>query len=213
MVGLEFLNYEGDKISKSRNWGIFLDVQNGEVKIIQNENVVDVDPDVLRFYLALIMPETKDSDFVWDEFEKKVNAELIGNFGNFVYRTLSFLRTNFNSVVPEPDTLSAKDKAIFKKISEKKKNIQKLIYDYKFRDALKEALELSAAGNKFFQDKKPWAILKTDPEETRNTLLRCCEFGTSAGNYFFPVCAVCLRKNLESAESRRKRRCAELERA
>lgn len=170
VVGFEFLNYEGDKISKSRNWGIFLDVQNGEVKIIQNENVVDIDADVLRFYLTLIMPETKDSDFVWKDFQEKVNAELIGNFGNFVYRTLSFLKTNFNSVVPEPDTLSAKDKTVFKKISEKKKNIQKLIYDYKFRDALKEALELSAVGNKYFQDKKPWAILKSDPDEARNTL-------------------------------------------
>ena len=170
VVGLEFLNYEGDKISKSRNWGIFLDVQNGEVKIIQNENIVELDADVLRFYLALIMPETKDSDFVWKDFQEKVNAELIGNFGNFVYRTLSFLKTNFNSVVPEPDTLSAKDKTVFKKISEKKKTIQKLIYDYKFRDALREALELSAVGNKYFQDKKPWEILKSDPEETRNTL-------------------------------------------
>jgi methionyl-tRNA synthetase len=170
VVGLEFLNYEGDKISKSRNWGIFLDVQNGEVKVIQNENSIEVDADLLRFYLALIMPETKDSDFVWKDFQEKVNAELIGNFGNFVYRTLSFLRTNFNSVVPEPDTLAAKDKAVFKKISEKKKTIEKLIYDYKFRDALKEALELSAVGNKYFQDKKPWEILKSKPEETRNTL-------------------------------------------
>jgi len=170
VVGLEFLNYEGDKISKSRNWGIFLDVQNGEVKVIQNENVIEIDPDLLRFYLALIMPETKDSDFVWKDFQEKVNAELIGNFGNFVYRTLSFLKTNFNSVVPEPDTLSVKDKAVFKKISEKKKTIEKLVYDYKFRDALKEALELSAVGNKYFQDKKPWEILKSDPDEARNTL-------------------------------------------
>jgi methionyl-tRNA synthetase len=186
VVGFEFLNYEGDKISKSRNWGIFLDVQNGEVKIIQNENVVDVNADVLRFYLALIMPETKDSDFVWKDFQEKVNAELIGNFGNFVYRTLSFLKTNFNSVVPEPDTLSAKDKAVFKKISEKKKNIQKLIYDYKFRDALKEALELSAVGNKYFQDKKPWAILKSDPEETRNTLYVAVNLVRSLAIIFSP---------------------------
>ena len=186
VVGLEFLNYEGDKISKSRNWGIFLDYQNGEVKIIQNENIVDIDADVLRFYLALIMPETKDSDFVWKDFQEKVNAELIGNFGNFVYRTLSFLKTNFNSIVPEPDTLSAKDKAIFKKISEKKKKIQELIYDYKFRDALKESLELSAAGNKYFQEKKPWEILKTDPEETRNTMYVAVNLVRSLAVVFSP---------------------------
>jgi methionyl-tRNA synthetase len=185
VVGLEFLNYEGDKISKSRNWGIFLDYQNA-VKVIQNENVIDVDPDVLRFYLALIMPETKDSNFVWKDFQEKINAELIGNFGNFVYRTLSFLKTNFNSVIPEPDTLSAKDKVIFKKISEKKKIIQQLIYDYKFRDALKEALELSAAGNKYFQDKKPWKILKSDPEATRNTLYVAVNLVRSLAIIFSP---------------------------
>jgi len=186
VVGLEFLNYEGDKISKSRNWGIFLDYQNGEVKVIQNENVIDVNPDILRFYLALIMPETKDSDFVWKSFQEKVNAELIGNFGNFVYRTLSFLKTNFNSVVPEPDTLSAKDKAILKKISEKKKTIRQLIYDYKFRDALKEALELSTTGNKYFQDKKPWEILKSDPEGTRNTLYVAVNLVKSLAIIFSP---------------------------
>lgn len=170
VVGLEFLNYEGDKISKSRNWGIFLDYQNGEVKVIQNENVVELDPDILRFYLALIMPETRDSDFVWKDFQEKTNAELIGNFGNFVYRTLSFLRTNFNSTIPEPDTLSTKDKNLLKKISAAKKTIQQSIYNYKFRDALRQALELSAAGNKYFQEKKPWEILKSDPDEARNTL-------------------------------------------
>lgn len=186
VVGLEFLNYEGDKISKSRNWGIFLDVQNGIVKVIQNENIVDVDPDILRFYLSLIMPENKDSDFVWKDFEEKTNAELIGNFGNFVYRTLSFLKTNFNSVVPEQDTLSPKDKAIFKKISEKKKIIQKLVYDYKFKEALKEALELSAEGNKYFQDKKPWAILKTKPDQARNTLYVSANLVRSLAVIFSP---------------------------
>jgi methionyl-tRNA synthetase len=211
VVGFEFLNYEGDKISKSRNWGIFLDVQNGEVKIIQNENVVDVDADLLRFYLALIMPETKDSDFVWKDFQEKVNAELIGNFGNFVYRTLSFLKTNFNSVVPEPDTLSAKDKAVFKKISEKKKNIQKLIYDYKFRDALKEALELSAVGNKYFQDKEPWKILKSDPEETRNTLYVSVNLVRSLAIIFSPFVPFACEKIWNQLNIRAEQNWSELD--
>jgi len=172
VVGLEFLNYEKDKISKSRNWGVFLDYdeQRKEVKVLQGDKVVDVEADYLRFYLTRIMPETKDADFVWKDFEKKINAELIGNFGNFVFRTLSFIRTNFNHTLPEPDTLKLKDKNLLKKISEAKKKIQKAVLQRKFRNALDAALQLSSAGNKYIQDKKPWETLKKNPEDCRNTL-------------------------------------------
>jgi len=171
VVGLEFLNYEKDKISKSRNWGIFLDYDEKEkrVKVLVGERTVDIDPDYLRFYLTLIMPETKDADFVWKEFERKVNAELIGNFGNFVFRTLSFIRSNFNQTIPEPNTLSTKDKNLLKKITETKKKIKKNILQTKFRNSLRAALELSSAGNKYFQEKKPWETLKKDPDDCRNT--------------------------------------------
>jgi len=172
VVGLEFLNYEKDKISKSRNWGIFLDYdgKSDKVLVIHRDRTVDVDADYLRFYLTRIMPETKDADFVWKEFERKINAELIGNFGNFVFRTLSFVRSNFNQTIPEPDTLKVKDMNLLKKITATKKKIKKLILGKKFRDALAAALELSSAGNKYFQDKKPWETLKKNPEDCRNTL-------------------------------------------
>jgi len=172
VVGLEFLNYEKDKISKSRNWGIFLDYdeKSDRVKVLVGDRSVDVDPDYLRFYLTYIMPENKDSDFVWKDFEKKVNAELIGNFGNFVFRTLSFIRSNFNQTIPEPDTLKLKDKNLLKKITETKKIIHKNILQANFRESLRAALELSSAGNKYIQDKKPWETLKKNPDDCRNTL-------------------------------------------
>jgi len=170
VAGLEFLNYEGDKISKSRSWGVFLDVVDNEVKVKVGDKIVEVEPDLLRFYLALIMPETKDSDFVWKEFERKVNGELIGNLGNFAFRALSFLRSNFNSNVPEPDELKVKDKNLLKKIEETKKVVKKNVLELKLKDALKNIFELSRAGNKYFQEKKPWETLKKNPEDCRNTM-------------------------------------------
>jgi methionyl-tRNA synthetase len=168
--GLEFLNYEGDKISKSRNWGVFLDVENGRVIVKVGDKKIDLEPDYLRFYLSLIMPETKDSNFVWKEFEKKVNAELIGNFGNFVFRVLVFVRNNFNSTVPEPEKLGRKEKNLIKKITATKNSVKQLILQLKFRDALKKILALSKAGNVYFQSKKPWESFKENPEDCRTTL-------------------------------------------
>lgn len=170
VAGLEFLNYEGDKISKSRNWGIFLDAVGNEVKVKVGDKNIDIEPDLLRFYLTLVMPETKDSDFVWKEFERKVNGELIGNFGNLAFRALSFLRTNFNSTVPEPDELKLKDKNLIKKIEETKKDVKKSILELRFKDALRKIFALSKAGNKYFQEKKPWESLKKSPGDCRNTL-------------------------------------------
>jgi len=170
VVGMEFLNYEGGKISKSKNWGVFLEVVNNEVKVRAGEKFADVPADFLRFYLSLIMPEGKDADFVWKEFEEKVNAELIDNFGNFVYRALSFLKSNFNSTIPEPDTLKIKDKNLLEKITETKNFVKKDVFNFEFKAALRKILELSKAGNKYFQEKKPWETLKKNPEDCRNTL-------------------------------------------
>lgn len=170
VAGMEFLNYEGDKISKSRNWGIFLDVVSSEVKVKVGDKAIDIEPDLLRFYLALIIPELKDSDFVWKEFERKVNGELIGNFGNLAFRVLTFLRSNFNSTVPEPDELKLKDKNLIKKIEETKKDVKKSVLELKFKDALRKIFALSKAGNKYFQEKKPWETLKKNPSDCRNTL-------------------------------------------
>ncbi|MDI6799041.1 MAG: methionine--tRNA ligase, partial [Candidatus Aenigmarchaeota archaeon] len=170
VAGLEFLNYEGEKISKSKNWGVFTDVINGKVVVKVGDKVVDVEPDYLRFYLSLIMPETKDTNFVWKDFERRINSELIGNFGNFVFRVLSFIRNNFNSTVPEPEELDKKEKDLIKKTSLTKKAVKKLILELKFRDSLRRILLLSKAGNKYFQGKKPWDTLKQNPEDCRTTL-------------------------------------------
>lgn len=170
VVGLEFLNYEGNKISKSKNWGVFLEVSENNIVVKIGDKNIDVEPDLLRYYLSAIMPETKDSDFVWKEFERKVNGELIGNFGNLAFRVLSFIRTNFNSTVPEPDELKLKDKNLIKKIEETKKTVKNDILELKFKNALRKIFALSKAGNKYFQEKKPWESLKKNPSDCRNAL-------------------------------------------
>ena len=170
VAALEFLNYEGDKISKSKNWGIFLDVKDEKVIVKVEESVIDIEPDYLRFYLASIMPETKDSNFVWKDFENRINNELIGNFGNFAFRVLSFIKNNFNSTIPEPENLGKKDKILIKKITSTKNSVKKVILKLEFKKGLKKVLLLSKAGNKYFQEKKPWESLKKDPVDCANTL-------------------------------------------
>lgn len=170
IAGFEFLKYEGQKISKSRNWGIFLELIDNQVKVRVGEKLLDINPDFLRFYLTLIIPENKDSDFRWKEFERKINSELIGNFGNFVYRVLSFIKMNFNFTIPEPGKLGVKEKNLIKKITKTKKAVKEDILNLKFRNALKEILALSKAGNKYFQEKKPWETRLKKPEDCRNTL-------------------------------------------
>ncbi len=170
VVGLEFLNYEGRKISKSKNWGVFLDVEDDRVIVRIGEKVVDINPDFLRFYLAFILPETKDSNFILKDFEDRVNAELIGNFGNFALRVLSFIKSNFNSIVPEPENYGKKEKELIKKITETKDSVKNSILELKFRETLKRILELSKAGNQYFQAKKPWETLKQDPADCRTAL-------------------------------------------
>ena len=186
VVGYEFLNYRGQKISKSRNWGVFLEVVDGEVKAKVEEKNVDVDPDLLRYYLASILPESKDSNFVWEEFETKVNGELIDNFGNFVHRVLTFIKSNFNSTIPEPNEFSAKDKALIKLIEKTRDDVEKLIWKREFREALKKILELTQEGNRYFQSKKPWASLKKNSEDARNTLFVACNLIRSLAIFYSP---------------------------
>ena len=169
--GYEFLNYEGNKISKSKNWGIFLETtSDGKVKVRVRDQYIDVEPDLLRYYLSEILPENKDSDFVWSEFENKVNGELVGNLGNFIYRVLSFTKNNFDGVVPKPGKLGKEEKEIEKKIGEVKDVVKQYVYELKIRDAQKKIFELSKIGNQYFQNKQPWETLKSNPDECRTAI-------------------------------------------
>ncbi len=162
VVGLQFCNYEGDKISKSRNWGVFC------------EKIPDsgVDVDVWRYYLAHLIPETKDSDFKWEEFKARVNSELIGNFGNFINRTLSFIENRLAGKITHYE-LGQRDLEFIKKMEKFHKEITDLFEETKLREALQKILELSGEGNKYLQGNRPWELAKTNLNRC-NTVMYLC---------------------------------------
>ncbi|MDG6985581.1 MAG: methionine--tRNA ligase [Nitrososphaerota archaeon] len=167
VVGLQFCNYEGDKISKSHNWGVFC------------ESVPDVglDPDIWRYYLINIIPETKDTDFKWEDFKSKVNNELVANVGNFVHRTTTFAWNNFDGAV----TLSKRskdDEELLAKVSALAADVEKLLGEVRLRDALSKVLSVADLGNEFFQRTQPWKLVKEDRdrcEQVIHTCLTVCE--------------------------------------
>ncbi len=172
VAGLEYLNFEGRKFSKSKSRGIFLN------------NVIDLEfePDIWRYYLSTILPETSDTDFSWDEFQARVNNELIGNLGNFVNRILTFINKNFNGKAPKSDKYDLYDKKVLKNIDEASRISGELLYTLRFRDSLREILHLSSIGNKYFQDKKPWE----NKEKSSTTLYVCLQIICKLGVLITP---------------------------
>ncbi|HKT22072.1 MAG TPA: class I tRNA ligase family protein, partial [Nitrososphaerales archaeon] len=167
VVGLQFCNYEGDKISKSRNWGIFC----------ESVPEVGLDADIWRYYLISIIPETKDTEFKWEDFKSKVNNELVANIGNFVHRTTTFAWNNFGGEVElhgrteEEDELLARVRALSAETGE-------LLGEVRLRDAMARILSIADLGNGFFQRKQPWRLVKEDRdacEQVIHTCLSICE--------------------------------------
>ena len=156
----EFLNLEGDKMSTSRNWK--LDMRDYINDFVKKENGGGQAVDMLRYYLTLIAPETKDSEFTWKGFQDAVNSELVSIFGNFVNRTWVLMHKLCGSKVPKlhEDILDEKDRALIEDIQSAKIRIEKNIEEYKFRDALFEVIDLSRKGNKYMQEKEPWIVAK-----------------------------------------------------
>ncbi|MCD6216016.1 MAG: methionine--tRNA ligase [Candidatus Aenigmarchaeota archaeon] len=142
--GYEFLNWEGQKFSTSKHIGLLTD-----------EALKLYPADYWRFYLSYILPERKDSDFNWKDFQDKINNELLANYGNLFYRVTSFIKSKFG-VVPKPTERGEEEKILEAKLQETVSKVEKLIWEVKLRDALKEILLLASATNKYFQDKKPW---------------------------------------------------------
>ncbi|MFQ5975939.1 MAG: methionine--tRNA ligase [Candidatus Hydrothermarchaeales archaeon] len=162
VAGLQYLNFEGGKISKSKGWGIFC----------ENLPKAGLSSDIWRFYLTLLIPETNDTEWKWKEFQERVNKELVGNFGNFIYRTLSFIKNNFNGEVPSPN-LKEKDKKLLEAGKKYAEEVKQLILDVHIRDALRKVLEFSDNGNKYLQENEPWKTIKDDKEKAKTTLYVC----------------------------------------
>ena len=149
----EFLNLEGDKISTSRNWAIWL-----------NEYLVDMPgkQDVLRYVLTANAPETKDNDFTWKDYQARNNNELVAIFGNFINRAMKLTEKYFDGKVPACGELTDYDKQTLAEFMGVKENVESLLENFKFRDAQKEAMELARIGNKYLAETEPWKVAKED---------------------------------------------------
>ena len=142
--------------------------------------------DVVRYYLLNEIPTFEDGDFSEARLIEKTNNELIANFGNFVYRVLSFLKANFGSKVPRPGKLGKDDSALLKKIEETKSAVGKAMEDYKLQDALHAALELAAEGNRYFQKKQPWKTIKSNRRDCDTTLYVSVNVVRALATLFWP---------------------------
>ena len=157
----EFLNLEGDKISTSKNYAIWL-----------NEYLVDMPDkqDVLRYVLTANAPETKDNDFTWKDYQARNNNELVAVYGNFVNRALQLTQKYYDGIVPECGTLTDTDRATLAEFADVKAALERLLDQFKFREAQKEAMNLARIGNKYIADEEPWKVIKTDPERVKTII-------------------------------------------
>jgi methionyl-tRNA synthetase len=178
----EFLNLEGEKFSKSRNWAI--DVQQYLTAFPEKQHV-----DVVRYVLTMNMPETKDSDFTWRDFQARTNNELAAILGNYVNRVMTFVHKNFGGVVPVvPSTFIVGDheRLLSESIYQGIENVAKNLDDFRFRDAATEAMNVARAANKYFNDKAPWKSIKDDPDDCAATLNVCLQTIRSLSILFAP---------------------------
>lgn len=172
----EFLNFEGKKFSKSRGWGVdvieFLDL---------------FPPDPLRYTLAANLPENKDTDFYWKEFQSRNNGELADILGNFINRTFTFVYKHFDGKVPAPGKLDKIDEEMISTIKEYPIKVGELIERYKIKDAVFEMMNLARAGNKYFNDSEPWVTVKNNKEKCATTLNICLNCIYTLAEIFEPV--------------------------
>ncbi|MBO5234228.1 MAG: methionine--tRNA ligase [Alistipes sp.] len=157
----EFLNLEGDKISTSRNWAVWL-----------HEYLEDMPgkEDVLRYVLCANAPETKDNDFTWKDYQARNNNELVAVLGNFVNRALVLTKKYYDGVVPACGELTDYDRETIAEMSQIKASLESNLENYRFREALKDAMNVARIGNKYLADTEPWKLIKTDTERVKTIL-------------------------------------------
>jgi methionyl-tRNA synthetase len=175
--GNEFLNLENDKISTSRNWAVWL-----------HEYLVEFPnkQDVLRYVLAANMPEAKDNDFTWKDFQARNNNELVAIFGNFVNRSAVLTQNYYNGEVPPLGTLTDFDKETIAELASIKERIEKSLDTFRFREALKEAMNLARLGNKYLADTEPWQVVKTDKARVETIMNICIQITANLTIIFEP---------------------------
>lgn len=197
----EFLNLEGNKISTSRNWAVWLHEYLEEMPGREDE---------LRYVLTANMPETKDNDFIWkydgsdnttDSYQAKVNNELVNNLGNFVQRVFVLTHKYFDGKIPSPsEAINAPEHAsLYQKIVETTKEVETRTEKFEFRAALLEIMKLSGFGNQYLQSFEPWKLFATDPQKTADVLFNCLQLTANLTillEPYLPATAEKLRKGL-----------------
>ena len=186
----EFLNLEGNKISTSKNWAVWLHEYLLEFPEKQ---------DVLRYVLTANAPETKDNDFTWKDYQARNNNELVAIFGNFINRVVVLTNKYYQGVIPEPGPLSAIDQETLKQLAKYPEIIASSIERYRFREALSELMNLARLGNKYLAEEEPWKKIKTDPERVQTIMyvaLQVAKGLSVLSEPFLPFTAEKLRKML-----------------
>jgi len=157
----EFLNLEGQKLSTSKNWAVWLPEYLKDFPEKQ---------DVLRYVLTATAPETKDNDFTWKDFQARNNNELVAIFGNFINRVLVLTNKYYEGFVPSPNSFSTLDLETLEKLKAFPVSLSKSIERYRFREASQELMNLARLGNKYLADEEPWKVIKTDPERVQTIM-------------------------------------------
>jgi methionyl-tRNA synthetase len=172
----EFLNLEGGKFSKSRNNAIYV-----------KDFLATFEPDLLRYAITANLPETRDSDFYWKDFQAKSNNELADIYGNFVNRTIAFTEKNFAALVPASGNLNDRDREILAVLKKTPAKVGALFEKFKFREGTAEVMNLSRAANKYFNDSEPWKTVKSDPGQCATTVNICLQIVRSLAVLFAPI--------------------------
>ena len=173
----EFLNLEGDKISTSRNWAVW---------VHEYEQQFPGQEDVLRYVLTANAPETKDNDFTWKDFQSRNNSELVAIFGNFVNRAVVLTQKYFGGAVPENRKPLPVDTETLEAVKPCREALEKYIETFHFREALKEAMNIARIGNKYISDMEPWKVAKEDMDRTASILYTCLQLCADCAIAFEP---------------------------
>ena len=168
----EFLNLEGNKLSTSKNWAVWL-----------HEYLIDFPDkqDVLRYALTANAPETKDNDFTWKDFQARNNNELAAIYGNFINRVVVLTHKYYNGIVPQPNAFTEVDEQVLAELKAYPAVISSSIERYRFREALGELMNVARLGNKYLADEEPWKMVKTDPERVKTQMYVALQIATALG--------------------------------
>ena len=187
----EFLNLEGNKLSTSKNWAVWL---HEYLQDFPNQQ------DVLRYVLTANAPETKDNDFTWKDFQARNNNELVAIFGNFINRVAVLTQKYYEGVVPQADTYNNVDNETLRQITELTDKIEQSLERYRFREAQQELMNMARLGNKYLADEEPWKLIKTDPERVKTVMYIALQIATAlavASEPFLPFTSEKLKRMLQ----------------